>query len=295
MQSSIDQAGDVRRTVSNSAEVIAFPSGGARPDRPAAGLTVVIPFYNEEDYLAATLNCFASQVQAPAEMLLVDNGSTDASARICTEFKESHPGLPVRILEQKTPGKIFALETACAEIKTEFVAFCDADTLYPPHYLKLAAELFARDGERLVAVMAIDVFADPESGASLLKRYKSCAVSALLAKQCHTGGYGQIFRTSALREAGGYSPAYWPYVLEDHEIMQRILKLGRARYNSNLWCQTSARRADRSKVSWTAFEKLLYHCTPFSFKDWYFDRFLAPRMQRRGQNNVSLRHKPWKA
>ena len=77
-------------------------------------------------------------------------------------------------------------------------------------------------------------------------------MARLWPRQTHTGGFGQSFRTAALRQAGGFSAARWPFVLEDHEIMQQVFKLGRAVYAPDLWCVPSNRRADRAGVNWNA-------------------------------------------
>ena len=77
--------------------------------------------------------------------------------------------------------------------------------------------------------------------------------------------------------------------MEDHEIGQRLLKLGRVRYGTSLWCAPSARPRDRGAVSWTLSERLLYHVTPQWMKDWYFYGFLGPRLAARGMLSHRLR------
>ncbi|MEO0981603.1 MAG: glycosyltransferase family A protein [Pseudomonadota bacterium] len=254
-------------------------------------MSVVLPFYNEEGYLGATLASLAAQTRPPAEMLLVDNASTDASVEICRAFAADHPEIKVRVLSVETPGKIHALEGAMAEIATEFAAFCDADTYYPPHYLALADRLFAEGGAKTVAAMAVGV---SDGRGARFQRFKGAFVGRLLAKQCHTGGYGQVFRTEALRRAGGYCVDRWRYVLSDHEIMQRVLQHGRGAYHPDFWCRPSDRRTDRSGVRWTLAERLLYHLTPFQLKNWYFYKFLGPRFARRGLMQTRLRTQSWK-
>lgn len=269
----------------------------ARPplEAPQSGsLTVVLPFYNEENYIAETLRSFAGQRVKPQRLILVDNASTDGSVEICERFRRENHGFCVDILREMRPGKINALETGFAAVTTSFVAFCDADTLYPPHYFELAIDLIERGGEAHVGAMGLGLSAGPESGAGRFQRFKGAAVGAFLARQCHTGGYGHVFRASVLRDAGGYSRTLWPYMQADHEIVHRMLKHGTCVYHRDLWCLTSARRTDRKRVSWTFFEIIVYHLTPFFLKDWYFYRFLARRFERRGMMNINLRAQPWK-
>ncbi|WP_230768965.1 glycosyltransferase family 2 protein [Sphingomonas sp. Leaf4] len=250
--------------------------------------TFVIAYYNEADYLPATLATLAAQ-GVPFRLVLVDNASTDGSDAIARNF--AAPGVEVVHCQEARPGKIHALEAAMAHLTTEFSAFGDADTFYPPHYLAEAERAFDAD-PAVVAVMALGVDA---SGQPLRRALYSGIVTKILSKQTHTGGYGQAFRTSALGQAGGFSEKHWPYVLLDHEIMQRVAKLGRVVYPYRFWAKPSPRRADRRRVRWTLAERVLYHLTPFAAKDWYFYRFLGPRLQARGITHLNLRDKPWEA
>ncbi len=248
--------------------------------------TFVIAYYNEADFLPATLAALAAQ-RVPMRLILIDNGSTDASPDIAAAF--AAPGIETVLLHEARPGKIHALETAMVHLTTELVAFGDADTFYPPHYLTEATRAFDAD-PGIVAVMALGV---DQSTQPLRRRLYSGGVTRLLSKQTHTGGYGQTFRTAALIAAGGFSETHWPYVLLDHEIMQRVAKLGRVVYPRDFWAIPSPRRTDRRRVRWTLGERLLYHATPFALKDWYFYRFLGPRLKARGITHLNLRDQPW--
>lgn len=251
--------------------------------------SVVLPYYNETGYLRPTLESLFAQEFRDFRLILVDNASTDGSGDLARAVAGEHPGIETLHLQEARPGKINALECGLAAVTTEFVTFCDADTYYPPHYLRRCNGLFASTDA--VAVMAMDLPADP--AAARRKRAKVMAVSQIFDRQTHTGGFGQSFRTEVLRKAGGFSAQHWPYVLEDHEIMQRVFKFGRSVYAPDLWCIPSNRRKNRASVGWTTAEQLLYHATPFALKDWFFYRFLARRFAARALGNAKLREKSW--
>ncbi len=254
--------------------------------------TVVIAYYNEAAFLGDTLASLAAQTLRPFRLVLVDNGSTDGSADLARAATAAMTGVEAIHLSETRPGKIFALETANPHITTEFVAFADADTFYPPHYLA-AADAAYRD-PAVVAAMATRVTVPIERASMKVKRAHTQLVSRIWPKQTHVGGYGQTFRTAAYRAAGGYSHAQWPYVLMDHEIMERMVRQGRAVYPYDLWCSPSTRRADRRRVRWTLSERLLYHFSPARAKGWFFYRFLGPRLDRRRQGHLNLRERNWK-
>lgn len=256
--------------------------------------SVVVPYYNEADgYLEATLRSLLAQSVRPLTLILVDNDSTDASAAIARTVTVDAPDVVTLHLQEARAGKIYALEAGLAAVDTAFVAVCDADTVYPPHYLANAERLFDRHGARAVAVLAMSVGPEPARWQAWAKRWKGVVMSRLLPGQAHTGGYAHSFRTQALRAAGGFSKALWPYLLEDHEVIHRVLKQGRTLYDVDQWCQSSDRRADRSGVRWTLGERLLYHFTPFAAKDWFFYRFLARRFEKRQMSDIKLRQREW--
>jgi hypothetical protein len=185
-----------------------------------------------------------------------------------------------------------ALARGIAEVETEFVATCDADTHYPPDYLARAEMLF---DARPDASLACAYFLPPEAsrlGRALAKLHQLGAAT-LLPLQAHNGGAGQCFRTDALAAAGGYGDHVWRWVLADHEIVQRMLKQGPAVWHRDHHCVPSERRRNPNAVRWSLAERLLYHLTPFRLKDRYFHDFLAPRLAARGLHCARLRDRNW--
>ncbi len=254
--------------------------------------TVLVPFYNERGYLPRTLRSLCEQSLPPAQIILVDNASTDESADLARQVLQDYPHIAARILHESRPGRTQAMQCGLKEVATPFVATCDADTWYPRHYLERADRLFAAHPDA-ASVMAIDIYSAPQSWCARLKRLKTCLVAALLPRQCHTGAYGHMFRTEVLRRCGGFDPQIWPYVMEDHELAHRVLKEGASIYRFDLWCMPSARRTNAESVCWKLGERVLYHLTPWALKDWFFYSFLAGRLRQRRLDNMALRERNW--
>jgi hypothetical protein len=141
--------------------------------------------------------------------------------------------------------------------------------------------------------MAIDLYADAEQPASRRRIGRILRKVRRRPWHCHAGGYAQAFRTEALKAAGGFDPQRWSFVLEDHEIVQRVLRFGSARYAPEHFCFPSTRRKNRRQVSWSGFERLVYRLTPRAGLDWFFYRFLARRLQARRSQAAVLREKSW--
>jgi len=251
--------------------------------------TVLLPFFNERTFLEGTLASLARQSEPPL-VILIDNGSTDGSGAIaraaCVRFR-----LPHVLLREPTPGKVAALASGFALVNTPYVATCDADTWYPETYLAQARAVLERDHRAAGGAY----FVAPDAGRwqRFGKALHIIAAAALLPGQCHAGGAGQVFRTSALRRAGGFDPARWNMVLEDHEIMHRVRDHGGLGYHVRLWCAPAPRARDRASTRWTLVERLCYHATTGWAGDWFFYGFLADRLAARRLSSARLRERAY--
>ncbi len=108
-------------------------AGWSRPGwRRLPGVSVVVPAYNEEAGIAATLtSLLASRYGGNFEVIVVDDGSTDATARIVTEL--ALPG--VRLIRQQNAGKADALNHGIAVARYDILVLVDGDTVFEPDTL----------------------------------------------------------------------------------------------------------------------------------------------------------------
>ena len=251
----------------------------------ASEWTCIVPYFNEAEVIKRCLSSLASQ-SCPPKVLLVDNGSTDNGRAVAENFC-TDSGVHFTSLTEPVPGKVAALAKGLAATTTPFVATCDADTYYPNDYLARARTLLERPG--VVASGAILITDRKAVLRGLWERFHWRAASIAAPWQCHTGGAGQTFRTDVLREVGGFDPAIWNLVLEDHEVIARVGMAGRIAYDSALWCSPLVRQDRHTKVGWSLTERLRYHSTTRRSMPAYFESYLAPRLANRGQWNIKLR------
>lgn len=257
---------------------------------PKPSWSVLIPFFNERNFIEGTLRSAMEQVGVSARLILIDNASTDGTDAFCRQLLAEAPGLDVVHVRESRPGHLYALEAGWHHVSTPYVALWDADTVYPAHYLATAEQLLARGH---VAAQAIDVYVEPHGTAGKLRRLRMRVTQMLLSRQGHVGSYGQCFRAEALRAAGGPMSPAWGYVLYDHELMHRIFHVGTGTGSMRLWCLPSQRRSANAHVRWTLIERMLYHVTPFRAKNWFFYAFLAKRFADRGMLQQNLRIRDW--
>ena len=87
-------------------------------------ISVVVPAYNAEKYLAETLDSIRGQDYQPHEVLVVDDGSTDNTAAIAKSYPE------VRYIWQCNQGLATARNTGLANAVGELISFLDADDIW---------------------------------------------------------------------------------------------------------------------------------------------------------------------
>ena len=95
-------------------------------------LSIVVPAYNEERRLPETLPCIVDFVQAQdyaAEVIVVDDGSSDGTASVVEEIAADAPF--VRLIKNEHRGKGFAVKTGALAAEGDFVFLCDADLSMP--------------------------------------------------------------------------------------------------------------------------------------------------------------------
>jgi glycosyltransferase involved in cell wall biosynthesis len=195
-------------------------------------ITVVIPAYNAEATLPRTLESVRAQTLAPAEILVIDDGSRDRTAEIARSYG-------ARVLVQRNAGVSTARNTGVREARTDWVAFLDADDLWEADKLERqwrAHEVcpyagviccdfsqFRGEGEVVVA----SFFASPLSRYHRLSPLRVADDIAYYPK-FESRGAGMFFFPSAVMarrdvmlDAGLFDPTL--HLAEDGEFFLRVL------------------------------------------------------------------------
>lgn len=99
-------------------------------------LSVIVPIYNVEKYLARCINSIIHQKYKNIEILLIDDGSMDQSCQICDDFAEKDNRIIV--VHQSNKGLVCARKAGLMKAKGEYITFVDGDDwIEPDMYLEL--------------------------------------------------------------------------------------------------------------------------------------------------------------
>jgi glycosyltransferase involved in cell wall biosynthesis len=120
-------------------------------------VTVVIGVYNAERYLAEAIDSVLAQTHPNIELIVVDDGSTDASGRIAEQY-----GDPVRCIQQENGGMAAARNRAIPEAHGSYLSFLDADDRFPPDKLRNQLAVFDAQPELDVVYGHVTEFLSPD-------------------------------------------------------------------------------------------------------------------------------------
>ena len=99
-------------------------------------LSIIMPVYNAEKYLSATVESVLHQSFRDFELILVDDGSTDGSGAICDSFNDPR----IRVIHQKNAGVAAARNTGLRAAAGAYIGWVDSDDLIVPDMFRIMME-----------------------------------------------------------------------------------------------------------------------------------------------------------
>lgn len=198
-------------------------------------VSVVIPAYNEAQYLTRALQSIRNQDFQNFELIVVNNNSTDKTVEIAESFG-------AKVIFEPQRGVGFARQAGFLEANGKIIATTDADTILPPNWLSRIVDEFEKS-ENLVAFGGLYTLYSGPLTARLAFFY--FAHPAWTLDKIFSGGWGLpgvnlAVRKEAFLKVGGFKPEL--SLGEDAEISRRLKKIGKVLLDPRFLVQTSGRR-----------------------------------------------------
>src|SRR5687767_8270641 len=114
-----------------------------------AKVSIIIPFFNREEFLAESIESVLTQTYQNWELLLINDGSTDKSLEIAENFVEKYPGrIFIHAHENgRNRGASSSRNLGIKHATGGFITFLDSDDVFLPETLEIEIEAFARNPE----------------------------------------------------------------------------------------------------------------------------------------------------
>ncbi|MBI2476275.1 MAG: glycosyltransferase family 2 protein [Candidatus Taylorbacteria bacterium] len=200
-------------------------------------ISIVIPAYNEERYIGRCLSSiFREGGENFAEIIVVNNGSTDGTAEVVGKFSGA------RLVSEPRKGPNAARQRGLLEVQSELVAYLDADTEIDKNWLPSAAKEFTRRPD-LVCLSGPFFYWDLTRLESVLVRvYWYCLATPVyfLLGYMAVGG-NCVIKRDALRDIGGFDTSINFYG-DDTNMARRLHKVGKVKFKASFSVWTSGRR-----------------------------------------------------
>lgn len=182
-------------------------------------VSVIVPVFNAERFVAQALASVAAQTYAPVEVLVVDGGSTDGTEALVQAHAHAVQPNPVRWVRQAGTGLAAAWNSGLAAATGEWVAFLDSDDLWLPDKLaQQVAYLHAHPAVQFV-IGQVRFFLEP-----------GCPPPLTMKPEVFSGDYlarmpGALLARRALFAAvGDFDPSFG--ISTDIEWFARVMALG---------------------------------------------------------------------
>jgi glycosyltransferase involved in cell wall biosynthesis len=195
---------------------------------PAASrVSVVLPFYNAAGRLEAAIQSILAQTFRDFELILVDDGSSDASREIARRL--AGKDARIRLIPAAHGGIVSALQAGCAEAGGEVLVRMDADDMAYPE--RIETQFAYLDAHPETALCGCRVRMTGDNIGPGRKRYADW-INALITPEdirheifieCPIPHPAFAMRRDAFERAGGYQDHGWP---EDYDLLMRLQRAG---------------------------------------------------------------------
>ena len=120
-----------------------------------AGISVIVPVYNVEDYLARCVDSILAQTYSNLEVILVDDGAKDSSGAICDAYgaRDSR----VKVIHKENGGLSSARNAGLEAAAGEYISFVDSDDWIEPDAYSHLMDVMEKYGAKLVCGGRYDV------------------------------------------------------------------------------------------------------------------------------------------
>jgi glycosyltransferase involved in cell wall biosynthesis len=210
-------------------------------------ISVIIPAYNEEKYIGACLeNIIKYAPENLAEILVVNNASTDATAEVSAAFKN------VRVVNEPAKGLTKARQAGMLAARGELLAYLDADTRITKQWFEILNREFTADKNIVCLSGPYDYYNLSKWKEFLVWIWNWLALGWSRAGVYAIMGGNFVAKKQALLDAGGFDVSIEFYG-EDTDIARRLNKLGKVKFVNDFVVQTSPRRLESDGFFKTGF------------------------------------------
>ena len=156
-------------------------------------VSIVVPVYNTENYIAKCLDSIAAQTYKDFEVIVVDDGSSDSSGEICDDYASRDNRF--KVFHIKNGGVAAARNFALEKCNGKYVTFVDSDDWVKPEFLEMLYDEVSKNRSDMVIY---DFFIERNNETIIksyaaLRKHKQSVAEEILKEQIHPGLWHKLF------------------------------------------------------------------------------------------------------
>lgn len=201
-------------------------------------LTIIVPAYNEEKFIAKTLKSLLNQKEKNFELIVINNNSKDKTLEIAKSLCK-------KVYTEKKKGYHNAVKLGVSKSKGDIIAVCDADSLYPPNWTKKVYKTFADNKDAIGCYGSLKFYDGTKGTRKISEQTFLMFMHFMRVRGIHVcNGLNFAFNKKAYLKVGGYDPKIYNQAGLDIELGMRLKKLGRIVFVPSMFIKTSLRRVE---------------------------------------------------
>ncbi|MBA3828781.1 MAG: glycosyltransferase [Taibaiella sp.] len=186
-------------------------------------VTVLMPAYNAEQYIREAIDSVLAQTFTDFEFLIINDGSTDATAAIINSYTDSR----IRVVTQENKGLVTSLNMGLQLAKGKWIARFDADDVCYPERLLTQVDFLTMHPEYILVGSEAD-YADGDGQylfTHKFRNYEDEQIRRSHFRMCPVIHSSVMYLKDIVIEAGGYNPGALTF--EDHLLWHNLAAFGK--------------------------------------------------------------------
>ena len=186
-------------------------------------ITVLMPVYNGDKYLAEAIESILNQTYSDFEFLIINDGSTDKSEDIILSYNDSR----IKLINKENGGVSKALNTGLEHARGKYIVRMDADDISHPDRILKQYEFIKSNPDYILIGSNANYI--EENGDFIFHysapEYEHNKIEKMVRRYCPFIHSSVIYQKDIVLEIGGYSES--AYAFEDHFLWSKIIKKGK--------------------------------------------------------------------
>jgi len=212
--------------------------------------SIIVPAYNEEETIGATLESLKGQSFKDFEIIVVNNNSTDKTGQIAKKLVKT-------VLFEKRQGYIYTVQRGARKARGAYLTFADADSIYQKDWLQKFVKCINSSPDA-GGIYGSARFYDNNPIINFLSGiiYSSFLHISHIMGHFNPAGFNFVVKKKAYFDAGGYDPKIYNNISPDVELGNRIAKKWKLILDTSNVVHTSSRRFNKNnliKTTWMFF------------------------------------------